>query len=491
MAYLKKRNIFELNTQNTFLILLAILFVRIISILNSPLGLTVDEAQYWDWSNNLEFGYFSKPPLISWLIAFTTYFFGMSEWSIRLSSPILHLAISLIIWLISKNIYNVKVANLNAIIWAILPLTSFGSLIISTDTPLLFFWCLSLFALLKTLESDDKIWPIFLGASMGLGFLAKYAILYFIVILFFLLLFNQRFKKNVLKLILSILIFLIVSSPNLYWNYINDLSTFSHTAYNANLNEISLNYFEPIKFIISQLIICGPIIVIAYFIKVVKIKSYTKNELLLICFSLPIIILIIIQAFLKNSNANWAATALPSLVILIGSFFLKKNKTILTSFILLNLILNFFIFLFLTKTFIKGSFYPIELKSDPLRKLKGYPEQSNSIDTLIETYKPIALLFTKRNDITKFNYYLRINNKNIKKYYLTLRENPINHYEYFYDFRTHSLKKGDLIFLINSYNGIDSNFSKYFDYLNTIKIINYNLNENKKRTYYVIKGTIK
>ena len=491
MIYLRKKNIFELNPQNTFLILLAILIVRIISILNSSLGLSVDEAQYWDWSNNVEFGYFSKPPLISWLIASTIYFFGISEWSIRISSPILHFAISIMIWLISKTIYNTKVANLNALIWAMLPLTSFGSLIISTDTPLLFFWCLSLFALLKTLENDGTIWPIFLGISIGLGFLAKYAVLYFVVILLFLIIFNQRFKKNILKLILSILIFLIVSSPNLFWNYNNDLSTFSHTAYNANLNEISLNYFEPIKFIISQLIICGPIMMIAYVIKVLKIKSCDKNEFLLICFSLPIIFLITIQAFLKNSNANWAATAFPGLVILVGSFFLRKNTKIIANFIILNLILNFFIFLFLTKVFIRGSFYPIELKSDPLRKLKGYSEYSNSIKTSIETYKPVALLFTKRNDITKFSFYLRIYNKNIKRYYLTLREKPINHYEYFHDFRSNSLKKGDLIFLINSYNGIDSKFSKYFDNLNTIKVLNYNINKNNKRTYYLIKGIMK
>ena len=70
----------------------------------------------------------------------------------------------------------------------------------------------------------------------------------------------------------------------------------------------------------SQLVICGPFILIAYLFKITKIKSYNKNEFLLICFSLPILILIIIQAFLKTSNANWAATAFPGIIILIGSF---------------------------------------------------------------------------------------------------------------------------------------------------------------------------
>ena len=77
MIYFRKKNIFELNVQKTFLFLLAIFLIKIMSILNSPLSLSVDEAQYWDWSNNLDLGYFSKPPLIAWLIASTTYFFGM------------------------------------------------------------------------------------------------------------------------------------------------------------------------------------------------------------------------------------------------------------------------------------------------------------------------------------------------------------------------------------------------------------------------------
>ena len=162
MIYFRKKNIFELNVQKTFLFLLAIFIIKIISILNSPLSLSVDEAQYWDWSNNLDLGYFSKPPFIAWLIASTTYFFGIAEWSIRLSSPIFHFFIAVIIWFISKNVYNIKVANFITLIWATLPLTSFGSLIISTDTPLLLFWSMSLFTLLKTLESNKIIWPILL-----------------------------------------------------------------------------------------------------------------------------------------------------------------------------------------------------------------------------------------------------------------------------------------------------------------------------------------
>jgi len=35
-------------------------------------GLFVDEAQYWDWSRDLAWGYFSKPPVLAALIRVST-----------------------------------------------------------------------------------------------------------------------------------------------------------------------------------------------------------------------------------------------------------------------------------------------------------------------------------------------------------------------------------------------------------------------------------
>jgi hypothetical protein len=39
-------------------------------------GLYPDEAQYWFWAQHPAFGYYSKPPLVAWLIALTTAAFG-------------------------------------------------------------------------------------------------------------------------------------------------------------------------------------------------------------------------------------------------------------------------------------------------------------------------------------------------------------------------------------------------------------------------------
>src|SRR5437870_5283804 len=50
-------------------ILAALTVVRLIGLKFSLVDLFFDESQYWAWSRELAFGYFSKPPLLAWIIA--------------------------------------------------------------------------------------------------------------------------------------------------------------------------------------------------------------------------------------------------------------------------------------------------------------------------------------------------------------------------------------------------------------------------------------
>ncbi|MEK9760622.1 MAG: hypothetical protein VW472_06245, partial [Candidatus Puniceispirillum sp.] len=59
-----------------WLILLGLTLARTMAVLVSPLGLGVDEAQYWLWSETPAFGYFTKPPLTAWIIGAAHWLFG-------------------------------------------------------------------------------------------------------------------------------------------------------------------------------------------------------------------------------------------------------------------------------------------------------------------------------------------------------------------------------------------------------------------------------
>ena len=83
-----------LNTPLVLIILITITFARIFALILSPIELSVDEAQYWHWSLTPDFGYFTKPPMIAWVIGLSTSLFGNEEWAVRLCSPIFHFFIS-------------------------------------------------------------------------------------------------------------------------------------------------------------------------------------------------------------------------------------------------------------------------------------------------------------------------------------------------------------------------------------------------------------
>ena len=73
----------------SFAVFFLIVF-KVVAIYFTEFSLYGDEAQYWLWSQNLDLGYYSKPPFLAWLINSFTSICGNSEICIRISSPILH-----------------------------------------------------------------------------------------------------------------------------------------------------------------------------------------------------------------------------------------------------------------------------------------------------------------------------------------------------------------------------------------------------------------
>ncbi len=49
-----------------------------------PLDLAQDEAHYWDWSRHLDWSYYSKGPLVAWLIRGGCELFGNTALGVRL-----------------------------------------------------------------------------------------------------------------------------------------------------------------------------------------------------------------------------------------------------------------------------------------------------------------------------------------------------------------------------------------------------------------------
>src|SRR5436190_8287489 len=121
-------------------ILAALTVVRLIGLKYSTVDLFFDEAQYWAWSREPAFGYFSKPPLLAWTIALAEHICGSSEACIRAPAPIFYFGTSLLVYAVARQLYDAQVAFWSALSAALATGCVFSARIISTDVPLLFFW---------------------------------------------------------------------------------------------------------------------------------------------------------------------------------------------------------------------------------------------------------------------------------------------------------------------------------------------------------------
>jgi 4-amino-4-deoxy-L-arabinose transferase-like glycosyltransferase len=306
----------------------AITIVRVIVLVATPLQLYPDEAQYWWWAQSLDWGYFSKPPLIAWIIWLTTRL-GDPEWAIRLASPLLHAGTALVLFGIGRMTFEARTGFWSALAYATLPGISYSSGLISTDVPLLFCWAVALYAFLRALDNARWRWPVLCGVALSVGMLAKYAILYFILGASVAALLVPRARALVLSRrgAVVLLIGLLIVSPNLIWNAAHGFPTLAHTEANANWSRAKFDFGNALTFVIGQFGIFGPLMmagwIAALWSPLFRDDERRESCWLLMAFSAPVLVLVIVQSFISDANANWAApafvTAVPlAVVVLLG-----------------------------------------------------------------------------------------------------------------------------------------------------------------------------
>ena len=309
--------------------LIAVLLVfRVAALLISPWGLHGDEAQYWAWSKDLDWGYFTKPPLIAWTIWATTSIFGDAEWAVRISSPVLHSITAFVIFCTARLAFNSKTGFWAAAIYLLMPALWLSSSIVSTDVPLLLCWALAMNAWLHLRETAT--WPraFQLGVAVGFGLLAKYAMLFFLPALGLAFLFDKPTRKglNNAKGYVAGLITFIIFLPNILWNFAHDFATVTHTADNANMQGgIPFHPSELGTFWGDQLAVFGPVTFIIYIAALITALrgKLDKPALWVTLFGLSPLLIISLQALMSRANANWAVTTYVAGSILTAHFAVK------------------------------------------------------------------------------------------------------------------------------------------------------------------------
>lgn len=303
--------------------------LRLAALMVTPLELYPDEAQYWLWSRTLDFGYFSKPPMIAWVIWATTQLGGDSEAFVRLSAPLFHAVATIALFAVGKRLYGPWTGLGAAIVYALMPGVQLSSGVISTDAPLLCFLALALLAYVALQGEDRRLrHAVGLGAALGLAMLSKYAALYALIGIGLHLALSAEARRawDLKSAAAAIVAFLVVLAPNLIWNANHGFATVGHTAANANLGGKLFNPGEMLTFLGEQFGVFGPLpfaVLVGGGLFLAIRRKLQPQDLLLACWTLPPLLVVTVQAFLSRANANWAASAYVAGAVLVAALLLR------------------------------------------------------------------------------------------------------------------------------------------------------------------------
>src|SRR5215831_16863206 len=325
------------------LIVLVLTIVRLVGLRFSTVDLFFDESQYWSWSRELSFGYFSKPPLLAWLIAAAEHLCGSSEACIRSPAPLMGLATSLLAYATGRVLYDERTGFWAAMLVAFGTGVVFSARIISTDVPLLLFWALALFAYVHLLQKADWRWALVLGLAIGAGLLAKYAMVYFLPGLALAAAFEKRARGLLVRpeLWLALGVAVIVVLPNILWNAANGFLTFRYAGSNVTGETIEPSVMRPLEFLATQFGVFGPVVfgvAIAAAIALLwgekRPRRFGSSQLLpadriLLGFALPPLVVVTVTATVVHAYANWAAASFISLAVLAAAILVRRKLSIL------------------------------------------------------------------------------------------------------------------------------------------------------------------
>ncbi len=296
--------------------------------------LVPQEAYYWKYAKNLALSYFDHPPMAAWIIAFFTNIGGDSVFFIRLGSIVLSAGLMFLIYEITIRLFNsYKWALLVVIILNCSVLFPIGATVITPDVPLLFFWALTIYILIRLKESQHWKWWYFAGIVLGLGLLSKYTAILIVPGIFLYILFSniQRRWLFTIHPYFGLLLAFFVFAPVLIWNNQHEWASFMFQSSRRFSEMYRMRFDFFLQLIGSQMLMLTPYIfflAVSGWIYVGKKGFKEKNDNLSLLFwiSLPVYLIFTLASFRSLAKMNWLAPAYITSIIA-GVFWMQSAGT--------------------------------------------------------------------------------------------------------------------------------------------------------------------
>lgn len=397
----------ERALRRTLLVLLGVTVARLLWLRVGGLDLYPDEAQYWLWSLTPDWGYFSKPPLIAWVIRATTLALGDDEAGIRVASPLFHFGTALIMFFTARRLYDARVASWSAIAYATLPGVSASSLLISTDVPLLFCWATALHGFVRAREPKGARWWIVVGLAAGFGLLSKYAMAYWLLSALLFLLAVKDERRHLPRFLVATTIALVVYAPNFLWNLSHGFVSYRHTEANADITAFALHPGAFAEFLGSQFLVFGPIFFATLLLIVVLIRRVLGDPRaqLLAVFALPTLAMMIVVSLLSRAHPNWSAPTYISATILVVAFLIEHGRAVL---VMASVILHVagVVVLLPARDISNAVGWNMPGRLDPVHRLRGWALLGRSVSAVLREQPDATVVSDNREVLAALSYYM-------------------------------------------------------------------------------------
>lgn len=368
-------------------LLLAIAGVRIGFLFSSELDLLGDESYYWDWSRQLDWCYYSKPPMVAWLNALSTAIFAVETWAVRLPTVLLG---SLFLWLFhatAKGFYGRQAAALALLMMLATPINVLANFLMTIDPPLYCFWIMTLYFLRRAIfDGEPSAW-LWAGLANAAALMSKQVALALpLALLIFLLLDGER--RHLLRrqfwLYLSPIV--LAAAMLLYWNAQHDWVMFGHSKQHFSGQQapnLLKHLADAGDFLLYQLLLMSPLLFVLLVVDAVgslfNFKQLSSEQRFLWLMGPVAVLLVLLLSVLQKAQGNWPmAFYLSGLIMLAGKAVAGSWQRWLRYALVLGYILVAMTYLLPALVQFSG----LQNSSlDPTKRFKHWQQQALTINT--------------------------------------------------------------------------------------------------------------
>ncbi|MBT0963397.1 ArnT family glycosyltransferase [Denitromonas iodatirespirans] len=370
----------------------------------------VDEAYYWGWSQALDWGYYSKPPVIAATIAAAEALLGHTLLALKLPALVCYPLTALLLNAIGCRMFSPRVGFWSALAFLTLPLVSTLGLFVSTDAPLLLFWALGIYGLVMARQTNAWRHWLLVGAAFGLGMMSKYTMIAFAGSALLVLLAEPGGRRQLLgaKPWVAFALGVLIFTPNLWWNAHHDFPTFRHTAEITRLESRGLAPGEFVEFIGAQWLSFGPLLTLGLLWAFLRTRRLWHDEAYrrLLLFVLPLLLLVSFQALTGRANGNWAAPVFVAASVLVIAFLADAGRWKLAiGAVALNAVLG--VVVYHLPDIARGIGVELTAKSDPYKRARGWFALADQIAPFVAAHPGAVVVAKDRETLAQVIYRLQ------------------------------------------------------------------------------------